>query len=110
MTPEQWDELSLLDPLDGPGPARPMSDRQALKLVRAAVAAVQPRPQQSPLAKVALAAGICLALVGSAAAAGWHLMHRRTSERAARAVTPEVEPAAAPVVAPTERPAPQVAP
>jgi len=103
MRPEDLSELGRVD-LDGPGPARPLSDRRARRMVGAALsAASMGRPRRA--ARTAAMVGVCIAAAGAAAAAGWQYTRAHRSMAGAPSGR-ELPTAAQPVVIPLPATAP----
>jgi hypothetical protein len=95
--------FALLDSLDEPGPALPISDAQAQLLVQGAMAGAA-RPMRPPrrMMRFAVAATICAALAGTAAAAIWYARSKPAELPAPTAPAPIKPPPApqTPMVAP----------
>ena len=103
--------FALLDSLDEPGPAAPISDANARLMIQNAVARTM-APMRAPrhFMRYAVAATICAAIAGSAAAAIWYTKSNKPVQELPAPTTPT--PPAAPVTPPppTPEPAPAIVP
>jgi len=98
--------FALLDSLDEPGPALPISDAQAQLLVQGAMAGAA-RPMRAPrrMTRFAVAATLCAVVAGTAAAAIWYTKQKPVELPAPAAPAP-IKPPPPPVSAPSFVPPP----
>jgi hypothetical protein len=103
--------FALLDSLDEPGPAAPIGDANARLMIQNAIARTM-APMRPPrhFARYAVAATICVAIAGTAAAAIWYTKSKPVQELPAPAapVPPHIEPPPlppAPAIEPPPAPA-----